>query len=279
MRFIPDHDLHIHTHLSPCSGDPTQTKEKLLAYGKENGIKKICITDHFWDTDAYPLFHPDYKGLDYDLVKKVLPLPEDDEVEFYLGAEIEMDKDMVVGVSKEHMEMFDFMPVATTHMHHYGYAIYHEDRGTLLRSLRYIERLEKFLSGDFPFYKMGIAHIVCTGIGEGPYGHLDVLDRVSDAVFYDIFKKAKEVGVGVELNIPFKNADGTMYYNDAQLEKILRPHFIAKDCGCQFYFGSDAHTERSLKNAKEQFNWVIDLLDLKEEDKFKPLENKKSNYK
>ena len=30
MRYIADHDLHIHTQLSLCSGHPEQTKENIL---------------------------------------------------------------------------------------------------------------------------------------------------------------------------------------------------------------------------------------------------------
>ena len=49
MRYVFDHDFHIHSELSSCSRDPEQSPERILAYAKENGLKKIVITDHFWD--------------------------------------------------------------------------------------------------------------------------------------------------------------------------------------------------------------------------------------
>ena len=49
MRYVVDHDFHIHSQLSICSNDPEQTKERILAYAKECQLKTICITDHYWD--------------------------------------------------------------------------------------------------------------------------------------------------------------------------------------------------------------------------------------
>ncbi|MBP3370026.1 MAG: PHP domain-containing protein [Clostridia bacterium] len=49
MKYAIDHDYHIHSMLSSCSNDPEQSTERILQYAKENGLKKICITDHFWD--------------------------------------------------------------------------------------------------------------------------------------------------------------------------------------------------------------------------------------
>lgn len=49
MRFICDHDYHIHSGLSLCSDDPKQTPKAILDFSKANGFKKICLTDHYWD--------------------------------------------------------------------------------------------------------------------------------------------------------------------------------------------------------------------------------------
>ena len=34
-------DYHIHTFLSSCSSDPEQTAERILQYGRENGISRV----------------------------------------------------------------------------------------------------------------------------------------------------------------------------------------------------------------------------------------------
>jgi histidinol phosphatase-like PHP family hydrolase len=48
----------------------------------------------------------------------------------------------------------------------------------------------------------------------------------------------------------------------------LRVYMIAKEMGCKFYFGSDAHTVPGLGWAKRNAERIIDLLSLEEDDKF-----------
>ena len=38
MKYIYDHDLHIHSKISACSNDPEQTCERILQYAKENNL-------------------------------------------------------------------------------------------------------------------------------------------------------------------------------------------------------------------------------------------------
>ena len=49
MRFVFDNDLHIHSQISLCSKDPEQTTDAILQYAKDNCLKTIVLTDHFWD--------------------------------------------------------------------------------------------------------------------------------------------------------------------------------------------------------------------------------------
>ena len=44
MKFSIDHDLHIHSNISKCSGDPEQTPERILRYAQENGLYPFHIT-------------------------------------------------------------------------------------------------------------------------------------------------------------------------------------------------------------------------------------------
>jgi histidinol phosphatase-like PHP family hydrolase len=86
-----------------------------------------------------------------------------------------------------------------------------------------------------------------------------ILDLIPDAELMRVFKKAAEVGVGIELN----------YYDIRNAtESTLRPFRIAKAQGCRFYLGSDAHHPRDLDPAIAGFENVIDRLGLTEDDKF-----------
>ena len=69
--------------------------------------------------------------------------------------------------------------------------------------------------------------------------------------------------MGIELNTK------TIFTSEEEKSILLRPYYIAKDCGCKFYLGSDSHKAEALKGAKENFERIITLLDLKEENKFK----------
>ena len=44
MKFTYDHDLHIHSSVSPCSGDPAQTPRRILRYAEENGFAFVRIS-------------------------------------------------------------------------------------------------------------------------------------------------------------------------------------------------------------------------------------------
>ena len=52
MRYLVDHDYHIHSELSLCSNDPEETPAHILEIAKEKGIKKLCLTDHYWDENV-----------------------------------------------------------------------------------------------------------------------------------------------------------------------------------------------------------------------------------
>ena len=97
MRYVYDHDLHIHSQISVCSNHPEQTAERILQYALENGLRKICVTDHFWDA-SIPCGSAWYRKQNYEWIARILPLPKSDKVEFLFGAETEMDKQLTIGM-------------------------------------------------------------------------------------------------------------------------------------------------------------------------------------
>lgn len=50
MKYIYDHDLHIHSYLSSCSRDRKQNPNTILQYAKDYNLNTVCLTDHFWDS-------------------------------------------------------------------------------------------------------------------------------------------------------------------------------------------------------------------------------------
>ncbi len=264
MKFKIDHDYHIHSKLSLCSNDNTQTAENILKYAQKNNLKEICITDHFWD-ETVPGASDWYKPQNFEHIKEILPLPQAENIKFFFGCETEMDMHMNIGISDKLFDEFDFVIIPTTHLHAEGLAISLEDTKSLDRRAElYIERLDKLLDKDLPFEKIGIAHLTCPLLA--PYSwedHLEVLDKISDDTYRELFEKIKKKGAGYELNFT------PSQYTEEDLPRVLRPYLIAKKVGCKFYLGSDAHNSKDLDGAMDRFNDFVGLLDLTEDDRFR----------
>lgn len=259
MRYIFDHDLHIHSQLSLCSGDPEQTPENILRYALDNGLDTVCLTDHYWDENV-PGASEWYGIQDFGHIAQALPLPQADGVRFLFGCETDLRADLTLGVSPALYDRFDFIIIPTTHLHMNGFTC-RGDEDAAERAKLWISRLDAVLNMDLPFYKVGIAHLTCELMNrENP---LETLKMLTEDDYAPLFRKAAKLGVGIELNF---SADGLTEETE---EPILRPYRAAKAEGCKFYFGSDAHHPRELAKEKKNAEKIIDLLGLEESDKFR----------
>lgn len=262
MRFNIDSDLHIHSKISPCSKDPKQSVNEILEYAKKTGLKTICLTNHFWDSDVKEC--PDwYVGLDYDYICSEKPLISTDEIDFLFGCETELDKNSKLGIDKAKFDLFDFIVIPTTHFNLVGSAISENQVKTVETLAKaWVSRLEAVLDMDLPFHKVGIAHLTCTSIARQREEYLAVLDSIPTKEMERLFTKAARLGVGIELN------SRNIKCNKDEEQTVLRVYKVAKECGCKFYCGSDSHHPQDFENVREVWQNVIDLLGLCEEDKF-----------
>ena len=99
MRYVIDHDYHIHSHLSACSSDPGQTTQAILNYAVRSGMKQICIADHYWDS-AVDGASDWYQPQNFDHISKSKPLPQDESCRFLFGCETDMDRFFTIGCPK-----------------------------------------------------------------------------------------------------------------------------------------------------------------------------------
>ena len=271
MKFIADHDYHIHSQISICSDHPEQTNERILRYAEDNGLRKICLTDHFWD-ESLPARCGFYNQQGFERIKKARPLPQSENVKFLFGCETEMDRHFNVGVSEKLYDEFDFIIVPTTHLHFNAFVMEKVSEEPEYRAYLWEERFRRLLEKDMPFHKMGIAHLTCglmlageweSGERAGEKRFLSVLRLIDDSVYRELFREAKKKGIGIELNTPHI---GNM--SEEERYEVLRPYRAAKAEGCKFYLGSDAHTPAELDGAMSRFAAIIDALELTEADKF-----------
>lgn len=263
MKYQIDHDLHIHSFLSPCSHDPEQSPENILRYGVENGFRHICLTNHLWDTSRKNLYL-DPTDQKYSYISSALPLPQADGIEFHFGCETDMDRNFVLGIEKETFDKLDFIIISTTHLQLTGKTI--REGATLSeRAELYIRRLEKVLDCGFDFNKVGIPH-PCSGHAspENPFNELFNLIGEESARF--VFRRVAESGAGVEINSFDFNFDNK---SAAHIEAIIRFYGIMRECGCKFYLGSDAHHPDALARAPKSFETAVNELGLTEDEKFR----------
>ncbi len=266
MKYKIDHDLHIHSYISACSNDPLQNNDSILQYAKDSGLKTICLTDHFWD-EAVEGPSNWYRPQNYEWIKRALPLPQADGIRFLFGCETELRKDFTLGISKESFDKFDFVIIPTTHLHMMGFTLNEEDDSIESRAKLWVDRFEAVLNMDLPFHKVGIAHLTCSLATPANKGftkedYLRFLNLIPQRKLDELFTKAAKLGVGIELNL-----EGKIFDADAE-DSIFRIYKTAKNCGCKFYLGSDAHNPGYYKQAMACFNKAIAVLDLTEDDKF-----------
>ncbi|MCI5675857.1 MAG: PHP domain-containing protein [Clostridia bacterium] len=264
MRYLVDHDYHIHSELSLCSNDPEETPAHILEIAKEKGIKKLCLTDHYWDENV-PGASDFYKKQDYAHIAAALPLPQDPEVEFHFGCETDLDKHMTLGITKPLMDKMEFIIIPTTHLHMKDFTI-RRDATLEERAAAWVSRFRGVLDMDLPFHKIGIAHLACSLIA--PNGeYYKVLEMLKDEELSELFEKSAERGVGIELN-----SDDFYFGNKPEetKEATFRVFRAAKKAGCLFYIGSDAHHPAAFKNCYHRLQEVADQLGLTEDDKFRP---------
>lgn len=262
MRYIVDNDLHIHSKLSLCSDDAEQTNERILQYAKENNLKTICLTNHMWD-EKIPGNPKDFYGIqNYEYICRAKPLPQADGIRFLFGCETEMTKDMTLAISKERFDELDFIVIPTTHFHMKGYTIPSEMTQPRQKADFWLKKLNALLDMDLPFHKIGAAHLTCGLMDEKRENYLELINDLDRTALQKVFAKAAQKGIGIELN------SDDMSFAENEADTVLRPYKIAKEAGCRFYCGSDAHHPETLDKAGKIFERAVDLLELTEDDKF-----------
>ncbi len=264
MRYLIDHDYHIHSHLSTCSQDDGQTPLAMLEYAARNNLRKICVTDHYWDgavkcNTAYNWW---YVRQNFEHISQNLPLPPSGHTQFLFGCETDMDSDYNVGIPKERYDDFCFIIISTTHFHHMAGAEWENPTNHELSQL-WIKRMDALLKKDLPFGKVGIAHPACSLINQkSRKDYVETLDLIESDELERIFTRVAKLGAGVEINMY------DMRFSDDEKDSVLRMFRIAKKCGCKFYLGSDAHERVCFKSCTDIFERAVNMLELKEDDKF-----------
>ena len=106
----------------------------------------------------------------------------------------------------------------------------------------------KTYSDDVP---VSVAHPF-QPVGFGAY-RMEAQSLISDNTYGELFTMASKRGIGLEINGSTNN------------EESFRLYGIAKECGCKFTLGTDAHSRKALANL-ENTQPILDRLAMTEDD-------------
>ena len=254
------HDFHIHTSLSICANE-TATVDNYIAHAKRLGLTKLGFSDHFGAGDI-PGARGFYRAHPYEHnaeLEETLAALNEPDIKCFFGCETEYHtpkRDLAI--TEEEAEKFDFILVPNSHTHMImpkEYIPCHEKHVEFM-----ITAYEDILNSPLSRYVTAMAHpfdAVCC-----PYDNRILINMISDDTFKRLFDKTAEKNIAVEINVAYsKNMTPAELADDCH----IRMFRLAKDCGCKFMFGSDAHD-----SAQHEFyanaQILADVLALKESD-------------
>ena len=133
------------------------------------------------------------------------------------------------------------------------------------------EKLREFMLGRFRAackIKLAVPTAICHPL----YPILSdfeqqVVDGITDSELGECFKLASENDKAIEIHACLYRK-GTKCNRDGLSPSYLRVLGIAKECGCKFTFGSDAHAPFQWEHHRQRAQAMADALGLTEEDIF-----------
>ena len=281
------HDVHLHNYLSSCCADNQATALSMVREAERTGLKLIGFSNHTWDESVpLPASSGFYKkqSMAYEMQIKRELADYTGDVKVLVGAETEYcGMYDVLGMDKEAALQLDYLLIPHTHVHMRNFVMaatpdVTRARAVLAERLSLVEgitparaasiansypesELEPFMGektvdyvkyvSDFmvesfrslmnnemlksysDLIPVAVAHPF-QPVGSAPL-HGDMLKRIADNTFGELFEMAARRGIGLEIN------------NRARNPEVVRWIGLAKECGCKFTFGSDAHGKDEMK--------------------------------
>jgi len=230
-------DLHCHTNLSRCAPRDA-TVESYIDTWVDLGLETVGIADHFWDS-RMPIPCPGrtraYETEEIWKLKEHVATLDTKGVRVLFGGETEYDyTNRGVACHPETAAALDFLIVPHDHSH---LTMPSEWQDSSEKTAKFIlDAWYDIMESNIAKYITAMAHPFMIGAVK------DFSKYFTDKQLSDAFSAAKELDIAVEIN-----ACGLIHNTEnkklGELLKLdqMRMFEIAKDCGCKFTFGSDAH--------------------------------------
>jgi histidinol phosphatase-like PHP family hydrolase len=244
---IVDRDWHIHTKLSKCARLEA-TVHSYLEAARSQGLKSVGFSNHCW-AENIPGASEFYRGQGVEHVlsiKKELAEEKDSYLQIFVGCETEFLGGKILGLDKEHAKLFDFIWIPANHFHQKGFVV-PENLGS--GGPREVAELlyRRFLEAVELDFGTGIVHpLIPLGFKEQEEA---ILKCFTNWMYENCFRAASQAGIAIEINA---DTACNQTVPDAQGFSCLYTmmHTIARECGCKFFFGSDAHQPDLIRNYK-----------------------------
>lgn len=231
-------DYHVHTAVgSPCAKEEA-TVENYLSRCKEEGLCALGFSDHYWEQEVASNYW--YEVCNFENLSKIYQtIPQDaNGVKIFVGCETDIDKNGVVGISKETASKLDFVLIPNSHYH----IPTNTPDGLDINDAKAMRAfaIERFLIGcnaDLPVHTCMCHPFIPHGVKDGE-GQLSVF---TDNDYIECFKEAARKNVFVELHLGMVTRKYKKMEANGFAYEYLRMISLAKECGCKFQYGSDAH--------------------------------------
>ncbi|MBQ6473113.1 MAG: PHP domain-containing protein [Victivallales bacterium] len=228
-------DTHIHTHaLSDCCEDPLMTIENIARLLASRGFRAMAVTDHVWDNPAIPCnefyrLHPARGVLKQcaEIHSGKYPL------KVLAGCEADMRAPGEFGITPALKEKLDLVILSTNHFHMREFV--EQPRPATPANLG------KSMAA---FFRSG----VCSGLADilahplFPIGYEELFDQTiatfSDEELVALCGEAAIRKIALEINAGVLHS---IEKHGCSQESYLRIFTLARQIGCRFTFGSDAH--------------------------------------
>ena len=226
-------DLHLHTNLSLCAA-PETTIGSYLQLCEKEGIKRIGISNHIYYS----------KGIEHTLKirDEIKALQGNTPIDILTGCELELFYGQEPLLQVKDADKFDYILVAPSHIFN---QIHHYKDYDLSTSEKICDMLIKnFKRACCLDY--GVPTAICHPLYPicAPEQQ-EILDCMTDDMLAECYTLAAKHNKSMEIH-------ACLYRNTVFLdEEGLSPSYvrmlsIAKECGCKFHFGSDAHREKQF---------------------------------
>ncbi|MDD3117604.1 MAG: PHP domain-containing protein [Victivallales bacterium] len=255
----PNHDLHLHTRLSPCCTDVNQTIPNLVAAARQMGLRKIGMADHAWlQSDTVPAgWQPNRAGFAVRnrAIAAITPPPV-----VLRGCEADTFGPGRFSIDRRFAARCDYVILAANHFHFRALV----DQPTTVTPQGVGDHMIRMFLAAVRSHLANIIPHVFMPMGYWEY-YEPAIAAIPDKIFLEVFQETAAADVAVEITPVYLPPPPGGIRRTWNLATPLRVLTLARQAGCRFVFGSDAHALVAMSQLR-QLSPLIQALALEEKD-------------